>query len=264
MNNLEDFKKIKVLYEDDDVLALFKPKNVLVHGNGKKKKDSEDNLTLVDYILKNYPQIKNVGESLISNEGVEIQRPGIVHRLDKDTSGVILVAKNQNYFDNLKKQFKDRVIQKNYKAFVYGKFIYDAKGVNTPIGRSKNDFRKWATTREIRGQSREAETLFELIEVKQISKDKFISFLDVFPKTGRTHQIRVHAKYLNFPILADHLYAGKRYVRENSNENLFFTSQALFAYSIKFKDKNGKWLKIIADYDDEFRKAIDIFNAILK
>jgi 23S rRNA pseudouridine1911/1915/1917 synthase len=134
--------------------------------------------------------------------------------------------------------------------------------VDTPIGRSKNDFRKWATTREIRGQSREAETIFELIEVKEISDGKFISYLNAFPKTGRTHQIRVHAKYLNHPIVADHLYAGKNYDRENEADNLFFNSQALFAYAIKFKNIDGEWIEIKSDFDEEFKKAIDIFDKI--
>ncbi len=263
--NKKEFKKIKVIYEDKDVLALFKPNNVLVHGNGKKKKEFENKkkeLTLVDYVIENFPEIKKVGEPIMSNEGVMIDRPGIVHRLDKDTSGIILVAKNQEYFENLKQQFKNRVVQKNYKLFSYGKFVFDKKGVNTPIGRSKNDFRKWATTREIRGQSKSAETIFELIDVKEILDGKFISLLNAYPKTGRTHQIRVHAKYLNYPILADHLYAGKNYIRENDRENLYFKSQALFAFGIKFKDKEGKWIELESDFDEEFKKAIEIFNKI--
>jgi 23S rRNA pseudouridine1911/1915/1917 synthase len=140
MNNKKDFEKIKIIYQDDNVVALFKPKNILVHGSGKK--NEKIGLTLVDYIVKEFPEINGVGEPIMSNEEIMIDRPGIVHRLDKDTSGIILVAKNQEYFENLKKQFKDRVVQKNYRLFAYGKFIFDKKGVDTPIGRSKNDFRK--------------------------------------------------------------------------------------------------------------------------
>jgi 23S rRNA pseudouridine1911/1915/1917 synthase len=148
--------------------------------------------------------------------------------LDKDTSGVLLIAKTQESFDDLKQQFKDRLTQKTYRAFVYGNVRYDQKTINAEIGRSKTDFRRWATTREIRGEAREAETEFKAL----IKTDK-ISYIEVYPKTGRTHQIRVHMKYDNHPLVADHLYAGRNFDRENPEKNLFFTSQALHAYKIE-------------------------------
>ncbi len=217
------FEKIKIIYEDNDVLAISKPKGLIVHSDGKR-----DEKTLVDWILEKYPEIKEVGEPMVINTGEIIFRPGIVHRLDKDTSGVLLIAKNQNSFEDLKRQFKERETQKTYRAFIYGNVRYDEKTINTPIGRSKNDFRRWATTREIRGEAREAETQYKAL----IKTDKF-SYIEVYPKTGRTHQIRVHMKYDNHPLVADHLYAGKNFDRENPEKNLFFETQALHAYKIE-------------------------------
>jgi len=243
-------KKIKILYEDDDVLAISKPVGLIVHSDGKTKEK-----TLVDWILEKYPEIKNVGEPMVINTGEIIFRPGIVHRLDKDTSGVLLIAKNQESFEDLKQQFKDRITQKIYRAFVYGNVRYDEKTVDTPIGRSKNDFRRWATTREIRGEARDAKTEYKAL----IKTDKF-SYIEVFPKTGRTHQIRVHMKYDNHPLVADHLYAGKLFDRENPEKNLGFKTQALHAYKIKWKNLKGETMEVVADLPDAFLKAEKILK----
>lgn len=246
----EILDKIKIIYEDDDVLAISKPKGLIVHSDGKTK-----NLTLVDWILEKYPEIKEVGEPMQINTGDVIWRPGIVHRLDKDTSGVLLIAKTQESFEDLKHQFKERLTQKTYRAFVYGDVRYDQKTINTPIGRSKSDFRRWATTREIRGEAREAETEFKAL----IKTDK-ISYIEVYPKTGRTHQIRVHMKYDNHPLLADHLYAGKNFDRENPEKNLFFTTQALHAYKIEWNNLKGERMEVMAGLPEEFLEAEEILK----
>ena len=243
-------KKIKVIYEDDDVLVISKPVGLIVHSDGKR-----NNTTLVDWILENYPNIKEVGEPMSLNTGDVVWRPGIVHRLDKDTSGVLLIAKTQEMFDELKRQFKERETQKTYRSFVYGNVRYDEKTINTPIGRSKSDFRRWATTREIRGEAREAVTEYKAL----IKTDKF-SYIEVYPKTGRTHQIRVHMKYDNHPLVADHLYAGKNFDRERPEKNLYFTTQALHAYKIKFKKLNGEEMEVTADLPEEFLIAEKILK----
>jgi len=187
---------------------------------------------------------------MVINTGKIVWRPGIVHRLDRDTSGILLIAKTQEMFDELKRQFQERETQKTYRAFVYGDVRYDEKTINTPIGRSKSDFRRWATTREIRGESREAITKYKAL----IKTNKF-SYIEVYPKTGRTHQIRVHMKYDNHPLVADHLYAGKRFDRENPEKNLFFEKQALHAYKIKFKNLDGKELELESPLPEKFLEA---------
>ncbi len=97
---------------------------------------------MADWILEKYPQLEGVGEDIFINEKTTIKRPGIVHRLDKDTTGVILIAKNQDMFYHLKEQFKNRKTEKNYRAFVYGAVKFDQKTIRTIFGRSKNDFRR--------------------------------------------------------------------------------------------------------------------------
>ena len=248
--------KIDVIYEDDEVLAIWKPKNLLVHGDGKNPGPF-----LTDWILENYPEIKDVGENIEffkDDKNVEkIARPGIIHRLDKDTSGVLLIAKTQKSFENLKSQFQNREIIKNYRAIVYGRVNENRKIINTPIGRSKKNFRMWTTGREIRGMAREAIT-----EYRAIIKNNYFSYLDVFPKTGRTHQIRVHLKYDNHPIVADHLYAGKRFDRDQPEKNLNFTSQALHAYKIKWKNIKGEEKEAQAKLPQNFLQAIKIIEKI--
>jgi len=244
---LKDFK-IEVVFENENILAVNKPVGLLVHGDGRHKQ-----VTLVDWILKSYPEISGVGEDIFINEKTIIARPGIVHRLDKDTTGVLLIAKNQDTFYSLKEQFKNREIKKNYRCFVYGAVKFDVKTITAEIGRSKTDFRKWTTNRGVRGEARPAETQY-----KMIYKNKDFSYLDVFPKTGRTHQIRVHLQYDNYPIVADHLYAGKKYDREAPPEkNLFFETQALHAYKINFKDLDGAELEAIAPVPKSFEKALE-------
>ncbi len=236
---------IKIIYEDDEVLVIWKPTDLLVHSDGRNEQ-----LVLTDWVLKNYPEIKGIGESIELEDGEEIERPGIVHRLDKDTSGVLLITKTQESFNNLKNQFQNREIKKNYRALVYGNVKYDRKIIDTPIGRSKKNFRYWTTGREIRGKAREAITEYRLI-----SKNEDFSYLDVFPKTGRTHQIRVHLKYDNHPIIADHLYAGKKFNREAPAENLNFTTQALHAYKIEWRNLAGEKKEAVAELPKIFENA---------
>src|SRR3972149_5430720 len=106
---------LKILYEDKDILAINKPAGLMTHSDGKTKEK-----TLADLVLEKYPEIKDVGESIKLDSGAEIEKPGIVHRLDKETSGVILIAKNQPDFEFLKNQFKERETKKTYEAIVYG------------------------------------------------------------------------------------------------------------------------------------------------
>lgn len=236
---------IKKIYEDDEVVAIWKPTDLLVHPDGKETK-----VTLIDWIMNNYPEIKNVGENIEMENNYKILRPGIVHRLDKDTSGVLLIAKTTESFENLKSQFQNQKIKKNYRALVYGRVSENRKIINTPIGRSKKNFRYWTTGREIRGRARDAST-----EYRTITKNENFSYLDVFPKTGRTHQIRVHLKYDNHPVLGDHLYAGKKFNREKPEKNLNFKTQALHAYKIKWTNLSGIEKEVTAELPKNFIQA---------
>ncbi len=233
--------KIEIIYEDENIIAINKPTGLIIHSDGKTKE-----ITLVDWILKKYPEIEDVGEPLVLNSGEVIKRSGIVHRLDRGTSGILVISKNQETFLYLKEQFQNRKIQKSYCAFVYGEMKSDEGVIDRPIGRSKKDFRMWSAQREARGKMREAIT-----EYKVLQKRGGFSFVEVNPKTGRTHQIRVHFKAINYPVVCDKLYAPKRECA------LGFERLALHAYSIEFNLINGEKVKLEAELPEDFLFAKD-------
>lgn len=231
-----------IISQTNDYILIDKPAGLVVHPDGKTKEK-----TLCDFLIENFPGIEKVGEPLKLSNGEIIPRPGIVHRLDRETSGIMLVALNQESFEYYKKQFQDRAIRKTYHAFVYGN-IKEEKGIiNVPIGRSRNDFRQWQAGDRARGEMREAITEFSILSR---ATDKSVTFVEVKPKTGRTHQIRVHFKYVFHPLVADSLYAPGR---ENS---LGFKRLALHSKELEFVDKDGKILKVEAPYPEDFENAL--------
>lgn len=241
--------EIPIIYENDEVLVVDKPVGLVVHGDGKHPPAGGE-LSLTDWVLENYPEMKDVGEKAMYN-GKEIERPGIVHRLDRETSGVIVLAKTQESFLNLKKQFQEREIKKTYKAFVYGALNPPAGGekgiIDRPIGKSKSDFRKWSAQRGARGKLREAVTHYKILQ-----KNKDFTYIEVSPKTGRTHQIRVHLKAINHPVVCDKLYAPKQACA------LGFERLALHARSITFSLLNGEKVTVEADLPKDFENALNV------
>jgi 23S rRNA pseudouridine1911/1915/1917 synthase len=237
-------KKIKILYEDKYILVIDKPSGIMVHSDGKTKEK-----TITDWVIKNYPKLKGVGEPVTFNEQ-EIDRPGIVHRLDKETSGVLVIVKTKEAFAYFKKQFMDREIKKVYMAIVSGWVKNDHGIINKPIGRSPSDFRRRLAGRGARGELREAVTEYKVLKRFQIFKNKF-TFLEIKPKTGRTHQIRVHMKFLNYPVVCDTLYDPKGFCPKGLNR------LALHARFIEFKDLKGKIIKVESKLPKEFNKVIE-------
>jgi 23S rRNA pseudouridine1911/1915/1917 synthase len=232
--------KVKILFEDEDVLVIDKPVGLVVHADGKTEEPN-----LCDWILKNYPKLEDVGEPLVLKEGTEIKRPGIVHRLDRETSGVLIIAKNQGSFLFLKEQFQNRKIKKIYNSFVWGEMKEEKEEINRPIGRSRKDFRLWSAQRGTRGKLREAIT-----EYRVLKKNKDFSFLEINLKTGRTHQIRVHMKAVNHPVVGDKLYAPKR------DFALGFERVALHAFSVSFVLPKGDEIEVKAQLPNDFQKAL--------
>jgi len=232
----------KIIFQDDNILVINKPAGILVHDDGKN-----EGPTIVDWLNKNFPDLKDVGESATLSDGKVIARPGIVHRLDRDTSGVMIIAKTEEAFENLKEQFRNHEVRKVYHAFLYGHLRDDRGVVNEPIARSKVDFRRWTTGKNIRGESREAVTQFTVL-----ARTKEWTYVVCRPKTGRTHQIRVHMKYLHHPVIADELYAP------NQPKILGFERHALHAREIEFTGLDGKTLKFEAEFPEDFAKAIEI------
>ena len=172
--------EMPILYEDADIVAVAKPAGILTHSDGKSGA-----VTAEDWFKAKY------------QEGA-----GYVHRLDRDTSGVLVFAKNTSAYAFLRKSFHDRTVQKTYLAFVYG-MPKEKKGViNFDIGRSRKDFRLRSAQPKAKGRLRESVTNYEVV-----GESDGYALLKVNPETGRTHQIRVHLKAIHHPIIGDALYA---------------------------------------------------------
>lgn len=240
------FKNIKILWENEDEAALFKPAGLMVHPDGKSKEK-----TLSDFVLEKWPETRDVGEPLVLSKGGIIPRPGIVHRLDRETSGVLVIAKTQDAFVHLKKQFQGRKTRKVYRAFVYGRMKQEIGSINMPLGRSKGDFRQYAHPARARGEMREALTYFTTIEAK-----RDFSYLELIPKTGRTHQIRAHLKAIQHPIVCDKVYAKSKPCA------LGFDRVALHAEKLSFRDTKGGVVEVEAPLPPDFIEAEKQFKLL--
>ncbi|MCI5051242.1 MAG: RluA family pseudouridine synthase [Candidatus Pacebacteria bacterium] len=249
--------KIDVLFENQNLLIINKPVGIVVHGDGKT-----DEPTVVDWILEYHTEINGVGENMFiqyKGQEIEINRPGIVHRIDRETSGCLLIAKTQESFKYLKELFKTKNITKKYLALVYGHIKSDTGVINEPIGRSAKDFRMKMAGPHARGRLRDAETDYRVIERYFDSDSKKdiqgqhqkYTFVECSPKTGRTHQIRVHMKWLNHPLISDSLYKGKR------KNSLGLSRTALHAASLSFTDQDNQLIEVSCDLPADITAAID-------
>jgi len=246
----------EILFEDEDILAINKPAGLIVHPASQQVGygAGPDSESVSEWFVEKYPESKNVGEKL-----GEIERHGIVHRIDRETSGALLLAKTKKGYKVLKEQFQKREIEKIYHAFVYGIVADDRGTINFPITRSKKDFRKKFALIQSRqpiidideegeGGAREALTYFKVL--KRFEEEK-VTFIEAKPKTGRTHQIRVHLLAIHHPIISDRLYAPRR------PRVLGFKRLALHARSLAFKDVSGQIHHITAEYPEDLREALD-------
>lgn len=258
-------QSVKILYEDSDVLAVNKPSGLLVHpasprasqGGGRGKSEEEPGEeTLCDMLLQKYPEIEGVGEPLTLASGEEVKRPGIVHRLDRETSGVMLVARTARAYKFLKRQFQAHEVQKEYRTFAWGKFSPSHGKIDLSLGRSKKDFRQYTNPERARGEMREALTYYETLEIGEEEEKvgKIISYMKVVPKTGRTHQIRAHFKSVGHPIVCDRLY-GKA-----QGTALGFDRVALHSYRVVFRSPEKGEQEAVAPLPKDFEMAIKTFG----
>ncbi|MCK4554834.1 RNA pseudouridine synthase [Candidatus Parcubacteria bacterium] len=232
--------KYQTVFENNNFLVINKPAGLLVHSANHIKEP-----TLADQLLKKYPELIKIGEDPI--------RPGIMHRLDKQVSGLMAVAKTQVAFDHLKKQFQDRTIIKIYTALVYGKIEKDEDEINFPIQRSSKGHKMAALPLTTKGkfteEGRQAITEFEVIK-------RFINYtlLKVKIKTGRTHQIRVHLAAYGHPVVGDDLYSTKKTKEKNKKLNL--GRIFLVANKLSFIDLNGKQKTFKIDLPEELKNFL--------
>jgi 23S rRNA pseudouridine1911/1915/1917 synthase len=224
---------IKVVYQDDNVVAINKPAGLLVHSSEYQRKKEP---TLVDWLLKKLPQVKKVGDD-------RKHRPGIVHRLDKDTSGIMLVPLNQTYFSYLKKLFQEKKISKTYLAIVKGEVKNKEGKIDKPIGIKSGTTRRTVFSDKM---SKEAVTTYKLIKTFE-HEGILMSLLYVMPLTGRTHQIRVHLNFIGYPVIGDKMYGGK-------TVTALAPRQMLHCYSLELELEPGKSIKLEAEPPADFIK----------
>ena len=217
---------IPVLYEDEDLVIVDKPAGITVN----RAETTKNEMTIQDWAEEKLSVIStsrriarnDIGGSDFYNRG------GVVHRLDKETSGVLILAKNPQAFIDLQKQFKDRTVKKTYIALSHGKVFPEAGEINVPVGRLPWNRKSFG----IIPGGRESKTNYKVIKYYQNPKNKEImTLLELYPQTGRTHQIRVHLKYIGHPVFSDFLYAGRKTAR---NDRKILSRVFLHAGKISF------------------------------
>ena len=221
---------LDIVYEDNDMLVVNKPQGMVVHPAAGNYTG-----TLVNALLY------HCGDSLSGINGEK--RPGIVHRIDKDTSGLLLVAKNDNAHQKLSSQIKEHSLTRAYKALVHGNIKQDSGRIDAPIGRHPSDRKKMTITDK---NSREAVTNFRVLE-----RYGRYTFVECILETGRTHQIRVHMSKNGHPIVGDKTYGVKK-------EEFNLTGQLLHAYKVGFiHPVSGEYMEFVSELPDYYMNVLD-------
>lgn len=218
---------LEILYEDEDVAVVVKPYGMVVH-----PAPGNESGTLVNALLYAMEDLSGIGG---------VKRPGIVHRLDKDTSGVIMIAKNDLAHESLSAQLKERTMDKRYLALVEGNLKEEEGSIDQPIARSKKDRKKMA----VEPEGRESRTEWKVLE-----RLKNCTLLEVHILTGRTHQIRVHMQHIHHPVAGDPIYGAKNGVKASR--------LMLHAWKLDFDHpRTGERLHFEAEPPENFRKILD-------
>ena len=218
---------LEIVYEDEDVAVVNKPKGLVVHPSLTSTEP-----TLVNGLLYELDDLSSIN-------GVE--RPGIVHRIDKDTTGLLMIAKNDNASKSLTEQLKNHSCNRTYHALVYG-VINEEKGrINAPIGRSKEDRKKMAVVKD----GKEAITNFKVLK-----RFKDFTYIECKLETGRTHQIRVHLEYIGHPLVGDKTYGRRKVIGDQG--------QFLHAKTIGFiHPTTGKWMEFDSELPEYFKEFMN-------
>lgn len=227
-----------IIFEDECILAVDKPAGLVVHSDGRTEEP-----TLTDWVLDRYPQLRELGGLHTLDSGRYAPRAGILHRLDRETSGVVLIAKEEETFYAIQRQFVARSVEKVYLAIVRGMLDPADGTIDLPIGRSRSDFRKWATGDDVRGTLRPATTAYTTLR----DGGTGYSLVELRPKTGRTHQIRVHLSSVGHPIIADRRYGG--------GEALGMTRLALHARSLTVEYPKGARKTFVSPLPADLERA---------
>ncbi|MCP6719430.1 MAG: RluA family pseudouridine synthase [Patescibacteria group bacterium] len=236
--------KFNILYQDDNLLVIDKSPNVVVFSENQ-----DTQKTLIDFLLEQFPNLKSAGK---------YPRHGIVHRLDKDTSGILLVAKNSKTLFFLQEQFKNREVIKKYTALVVGAVKENQGKIETLVGRSPKNRIKQKVYLPLEPGSkgkRKAVTRYKVLKRFSDKSGKKYTLLEVAPETGRKHQIRTHLSYLNHPIAGDKLYGFK-----NESFTKSLKRQFLHASFLEIKLLDGKKKKFKSELPQDLIRALEELN----
>lgn len=236
----------RIIYESADILAINKPAGLLVHPvavRARRKKDIDAGApkeeTVTEWLVRRFPETQSVGDD-------PAERPGVVHRLDKSTSGVMLIARTPRGFECLKRQFQGHEVRKTYLALVRGSFKEKRGSINAPIGIRNGTLKRSVHSRKMQ---KPAQTDYNV-------KEEFngYSLVEAHPLTGRTHQIRVHFSSIGHALAGDRLYGSEK-------QPLWAVRPLLHALAIEFAGTNGNRFKIEAESPEDFAKALVILRA---
>lgn len=250
-----------IIFEDESFLVINKPSGVTVNKSETTIHEQTVQDAMEQYLRIESPQgeVKRNEDGFVSDEDAFYQRAGIAHRLDKETSGILLIAKNIESFSNLLMQFRERKVKKSYLALAHGKIAPKTGEINVPVGRLPWNRRQFGVV----AGGREAKTFYEVRSyykspVKKHSE--ILTLVELFPVTGRTHQIRVHLQYIQHPILSDFLYAGRKVQKEDRK---LLGRVFLHAYSISLvHPKTGEVIEFKADLPQELQSVIDSLEEV--
>lgn len=258
--------KVKIIFEDQDLLVIEKPAGTVVN----KSDTSRGQETIQEWAeeklkVSRVPQVPQVSRGKLALDTHDtldtrdtfLARGGVVHRLDKETSGILVLAKNEASFINLQTQFKSRNVKKTYIALVHGELRPAEGGINAPIGRLP-----WNRTRfGILAEGREARSKYKVLSIKYYVSNKIsepLSLVEVSPATGRTHQIRVHMKYIGHPIFADELYAGRKV---SKRDRKILPRHFLHASYISFTHpKTGQSIEFESSLPEDLQQFLDALH----
>lgn len=219
---------IDIIYQDADLAVVYKPQGMVVHPSA-----GHHSGTLVNALLHNLDDLSGINGEI---------RPGIVHRIDKDTSGLLMVAKNDKAHNFLAAQLKDKTVKREYIALVHGRIPHKKGTIDGPIGRSKDDRKKYAVV----DAGKDAVTHFDVLET--FGED--YSLISCHLETGRTHQIRVHLNYIGFPIAGDPLYGPRKTLQGEG--------QFLHAKTIGFNHPStGEYMEFSSDFPEVFQNTLN-------
>lgn len=236
--------KIKIVFENKDFVVVNKPAGLVTHPSSSTPRG-----TLVNWLLWRYPTIRSIGEDRL--------RPGLVHRLDKNTSGLMVVARNQASFQWLKKAFQRRAVRKNYYALVHGALEQDKGIISYPIARSRRD-----PTRQVAYRSqKEAPPTAKpaLTNWRVLKRYAGFTLLELTPKTGRMHQLRVHLKAIGHPVAGDDKYAPRK-LRPPKN----LTRMFLHAFSLEFENPRAEKFSFSAQLPAGLRRILKNLPSVLE